>query len=460
MGHARRLAAAALCLLAALAAAPAAAGAQSLSEDGCRDATGARAACVGLAKLGERVSAECRRAGLLGDEACWSRVGRRVVAAEIDAYEGSWTSRVLRFQSALGDEVPFARAPWVGTHNANNDTAEAPTLSHTDSNQQVGLRDQLRMDVRSLELDVHWIPSARAGGAFAPVLCHGQGGAGCTTERLLGERLAEVAAWLDEHPGEVLLLYLEDQIDDPGGYAASAAVVREVLGDRLYAPRGGGCRNLPLDLTRRAVRDAGAQVVVVGDCGEGAWQAVSHAWPSSVRFESRPRAFDCATSVPADAPSRIVRFFEDSTFLSAAAAPTGAASVDDGLTPATVRAMIACGVDLLGFDQLLPRDGRLDALVWSWADGEAWDAAAPGTCTVQGTDGRWRLAACDARHHPACVAPDGAFTVEAMRVPRTAAASVCADRGLALATPRTATENAALRAAAGERAVWLAHRAG
>ena len=394
----------------------------------------------GADKLGERASAECRRAGV---QDCYSGRGRQVIRSKIDAYQQSWLHRTVAFQSRLGDPLPFADAPWVGTHNSFNSTDENPTASHTDSNQQLSLTDQLRLDVRSLELDVHWLPARGA------VVCHGQGNVGCSTERTLAERLSEVATWVKAHPGEVLLLYLEDQIDDPAGYEASAKIVGDAFGSKLYRPRGGGCQNLPLTLTRDAVRAAGAQVVVVGDCGTGAWQTVSHAWPGDVRFEERPHGYK---PCPADPYDKLVRYYEDSTWLSEAGAPSGQTSPDDGLTADTVRAMLRCGVDLLGFDQLLPGDDRLDALAWSWAEGEP--KAGAGDCTVAGE--RWSAAACGERHRAACRSASGAWSVPSPSVPRTGASGVCADRGLTLATPRTASEHARLRAAAGTAAVWLA----
>ena len=447
-----------LTALVTVAAAPAA-HAQSYDEASCRATGASRAFCVGVGKLGERASAECRRLGVLDDATCWSRVGRRVVRAEIDAYENSWTHRALAFQSRLGDALPFRDAPWVGTHNSYNSSSETPTLSHTDSNQQLSLTDQLRLDVRSLELDVHWLPSPYYSGSFAPVVCHGQGNAGCTTERLLAEHLAHLRAWLDEHPREVLLLYLEDGIDDPAGYEAAAATVSETFGSRLYRPRGEGCQNLPLDLTRRAIRKAGAQVIVVSNCGQGSWSSVAHAWPGEVRFEDRPRGYQafpaCGAPAPAESAAKLVRYYEDSTFVAPAAERTGFSSTDDGLTPATTRELVRCGVDLLGFDQLLPTDGRLDAAVWSWAEDQP---AAPG-CTVQRDDERWESRSCRERHAAACRAPDGTFSVVGGELTAAQARRACARRGLKAALPRTGNENARLRAAAPAGvALWLAHR--
>ena len=448
-------------VLAALAPAPAAA--QALGEEACRDALGVQAACVGGGKLGERAAAECRRLGIVSDEECWARVGRRVVRSEIAAYEQSHTHRTLAFQYALGNDVPLRNAPWIGTHNSFNSPHEEPTVSHTDSNQQLSLTDQLRLDVRSLELDVHWIPSPRAGGAFAPVVCHGQGAAGCTTERLLGEHLAELRPWLDANRDQVLLLYLEDQIGDRAGYDATAKVVRDGLGARLYRPRGTGCRRVPLDLTRSDVLAAGAQVLVVSSCGAGGWPGVAHDWPSGThRFESRPQGYEafpaCGAPGAAKSDSLIVRSFEDSTFVAPATEPTGFSSADDGLTPATVREMVRCGVDLFGFDQLLPGDGRLPAAAWSWAPGQP--DADDGACTVQRGDRRWGSAACREKHPPACRSAGGRWTVPRKAVRQRDAADACADAGLRFATPRTGAENQAVRdaAASSKRHVWLSLR--
>jgi hypothetical protein len=147
----------------------------------------------------------------------------------VAAHEASWLGRALELQHRLGDALPFRDAMWVGTHNSFNTVSNSPpSLSNQDSNQHLSLVDQLRLGVRSLEIDVHWAPSLETGGAKAPVVCHGRPpselNAGCTVERLLADELAPVAAWLadDDHAGDVLLLYVEDQIDEAAGYVAAA----------------------------------------------------------------------------------------------------------------------------------------------------------------------------------------------------------------------------------------------
>lgn len=419
----------------------------------------------------EQAAATCRRDPVGADE-CAEVLGTPdASAAAVDAYEGSETSRLLDLQRDLGDSLPVQAGLWVGTHNSANSTSERATLSQSDSNQQLSLTDQLRLDVRSLELDAHWWPSVTSAGQ-APVLCHAQGApahVGCTTERLLAAGLAEIAAWLEAHPREVVLLYLEDHLEGQAGHDKAAADVVAAFGDRLYAPADGECTQLPLTLTRDAVRAAGAQVVVMtGGCRTGvgtAWHGVAFA--ETQRKEGRPVGYggygptsgDCggldrAAQVADDRVFR--RWFEDSTFVNPATTLVGQASLDDGLTPETVAAMVRCGVDLLGLDQLVPSDGRLDALVWSFAPGQL-DAAAGSVAVQRASDGRWESTSVSGRLAAACQTADGAWLVTAPG-PRVSAAGRCEELGAAFSVPRRGRDAQLLleaQQAAGADRVWL-----
>ncbi len=426
--------------------------------------------CRGGEQLAADAAATCRWAGV-PDSSCGLPLAPRVSAAAVARYRASWVHRALSLQYELGNDVPLRNAPWVGTHNSFNSVAEmGPTLSDLDSNQQLSLTDQLQLDVRSLELDLHWFLSARSGLARAPVVCHAEGNhAGCTVERELGPVLDEIAAWLRKpaNAGQVLLLYLEDHLDGEQGYDAAAAALRERLGRLVYRPPGGGgCTELPLGLTRDDVLAAGAQVIIVSGCGAGAaWASQIFTWRQ--HRETRPvgytdfpgcgRDFDRATY-----DSTIIRYFEDSTWLTAQAAPLGLSSTDDGITPATAAAMARCGVDLTGMDQLLPGDGRLASLVWSWAPGQP----AAGDCAVQVVSrslpyGRWQSRPCGERHPVACRAAGGAWSVATPAVPEAAAPALCSRMGASFAVPRTGYEAQLLRLAmqaAGAGEAWLAYR--
>ena len=464
----RSLAAAAAMAAALGAGAAGGAHAQSLDQ-ACRDAEQVPGTCIGISKLAERASAECRRAGRGDDESCVLPMSRRVIRNDVKRHESSWLHDTLAFQYELANTVPFRDAPWIGTHNSFNSTSEEPSLSHTDSNQQLSLTDQLRIDVRSLELDVHWTQSPRAGGQAAPVVCHGRGRgemhAGCTSERLLGDVLDEIATWLRAHPDQVLLLYVEDNVDTTEGYAPTARLLDERLRSKdgrslIYKPpAGGACADLPLSATRADVLARRAQVVIVSGCGEGAaWRGLVFDW-NDVEVESRARGYrdhpTCDQDPDGDGKpqfgrdvyaAKLVRYFEDSTWVSPTASLVGLGSTDDGLTPETVERMARCGVDLLGFDHLAAGGDRHDALVWSWARGEDVDAP----CALQRpSDGRWDARPCQQRRRFVCREADGSFTLSG-DVRRGD------DPPAGCGAPRTGYENERARAAADGRAAWLA----
>jgi hypothetical protein len=399
-----------------------------------------RGPCRGTEQIVSSAVAECRNAGACAGPA-------------VDAYERSWAHRALGLQYELAADVPLRNAPWVGTHNSFNSHAEmGPTLSDTDSNQQLSLVDQLRLDVRSLELDVHTFRNE-------PVVCHArgrdQGHAGCSIEKPLGAVLGEIAGWLGDHGDQVLMLYLEDHNDDVAGHDAAATAIEANLGDVLYRPPAPGCSDLPLDVTREQILAAGKQVFIVSGCGEGAaWQRVAFDW--SNHGEERPRGYTdfpaCGTDFTrAFYDSQLVRYYEDSTGLTAGAATVGQATVDDGITPDTAARFARCGVDLTGFDQLLPDDGRLPASVWSWAP----DQPAAGDCAIARADGRWESRSCAERHPVACREADGSWAVVGPAVPAAAALRRCA--GAEHSVPRTGYENSLLKAVGGGDA-WLGIR--
>ena len=129
--------------------------------------------CVGLNKLSDAVATECRRVGV-PDLLCVLPLAHKVTQAARDAYQSSWVHRTAQFQYALGDPLPLRDAQWIGTHNSFNSLADSLTLSHLDSNQQLSLTQQLDIDVRSIELDLHYIPRLELLGGRAVTVCHGQ----------------------------------------------------------------------------------------------------------------------------------------------------------------------------------------------------------------------------------------------------------------------------------------------
>ena len=58
--------------------------------------------------------------------------------------------------------------------------------------------------------------------------------------------LTQIRGWMDRHPRQVLLLYLEGHLDDQAGYDLGAADLEAVMGNLIYRPAAGGARCEPL----------------------------------------------------------------------------------------------------------------------------------------------------------------------------------------------------------------------
>ncbi|MGH2953748.1 MAG: hypothetical protein ACRDK9_06955 [Solirubrobacterales bacterium] len=348
------------------------------------------------------------------------------------------------------------------------------TLSAQDPNQQISIVDQLDLGIRSIELDLHWFQ--RPGTAQrAVVVCHArsasEGHAGCTTEPTLGEVLDPIVAWLraPAHRDQVLNVHLQDELESAAGYDSAAQILNERLGPLLYppSPPASGCRALPLGLSRDDVRAAGAQVVLVSDCGPGGgWPATVFDWAPS-HEENRPLSYReyprCDQELPRSTyDAKMIRYFEDSTRLTEGASQVGAAERRDRITAETAGRMARCGVDLIDLDQLVPDDGRFAALVWSWAPGQP----RRGRCAVQRVSealpfGRWRAKRCRGRRAVACRKPGGAWLAIARAVRPSKARAACRRRGARHAVPRTGYEVQLLRermARKDLKAAWLGYR--
>jgi hypothetical protein len=433
--------------------------AQSSGDAVCNEVSPVAVTCTAADKLGEFAGAECRNLGL-PVSACALPFGTQVADPAVASYERSWVHRAVAFQYRLAAPLSVLHGDWVGTHNSfnRNDPAD-PTLSHSDSNQQLTLTEQLDSDVRAIELDVHLINGVAT-------VCHGRGpdeaNLGCTTEPPFSAVLPEVASWLKAHPSQVILLYLEDELGG-SGYDQVVETLDTQLGAKIYRPDPAarardGCTPLP-DVSRARVRRTGARVVIVGNCAKG-WASDVFNW-NDVHVESgstaRYRPFpDCDASYPRSVyESKLVRYYEDSTLVATAVSPTTPASDPDRLTAAKARAMSRCGVNLFGFDQLLPHDGRLEATIWSWRRNQP-RAGAFG-CAQQDAGGRWVSGGC--RGRAACQTAMG-WTLTARRVPYWRAPRACGAAGGHFALPRTGYANSVLHAAAGRHRVLLRYRLG
>ena len=379
------------------------------------------------------------------DETCAAIDGRPVSDARIAAYRASWVHRALTLQRGIDDRAPLLEALLPHTHNSFNapegnlplDPAHpgyTPSLTNQDPNQAYPIAAQLGMDVRAIEMDLHWVPSiygnASTGGYWV-TLCHGNSGnpvnlhIGCSIDRPAQDGFDELAGWLRGNPGEFVLLYLENQLSgNPQAHALAGQLIHDHLGGFVEQPTT-PCAPMDFKRSKSDVRNGGHQVVIVGNCDAGAgnaWGAYVHErgplWDEhgdpSTYTDTSPMCAEDRAARATDTSFR--RHYEDSTTVAAVAGSnpvSGSLGGTSTLSATAAAAMARCGANLVGFDQLTPEDPRLAALVWSWAPEEPRAGAGSGDCAAQGADGRWRAAPCTESRHLACESADGTWRVTA-----------------------------------------------
>jgi hypothetical protein len=439
------------------------AGAQDLTEaaDACREAGGDPRQCRGLEHLAHTLGVVCREVA----DNCTNVDGTAVSPERVAAHERSWLARALALQRGLDDDNPLHEELWTHTHNSYNADVYPLTIYGLDRNQIYSVTDQLRMGIRAVELDLHWAHGASgdpAQGGKGVVVCHGTQipapvttiHAGCgLNDPTLDSFLIEIRDWLRRNRNEVVMIYFENQLEgNASAHALAARTIERILGPLVYRPSS-RCAPLPFDRTRRDIRRSGARVILTGDCGPGAWGAWVHLrgprWiESGLDHGDDFPAYPCTERRRAQNYARNwIRHWGDETGLSNAAGEGGDVTLSDA------RNMVRCGVNMIGLDNLVPFDRRLERLVWSWGPNQPRS----GDCAYQGGDGRFRSGDCGDRRRFACF--DGrAWTASRRAGPWRDGVEACRSSGTAFSVPRTGYENERLRAASRGGEVWLAYR--
>lgn len=382
----------------------------------------------------------------------------------VDVYQRSWEKRALAQQRSLEANLPLKDSTFLHSHNTYNASAYTTAFSYIDPNHNFSVNDQLRMDIRAIEFDVHWYFSMDGWPwewGNRPLLCHGQSNhVGCSTyDRHLSKGVSELNSFIRANRSEVVILYIEEHLD--GNYQAALNVLKSAFGDLIYRPTG-TCQDAPVNVTRQQVLNAGKNIILwSGSCGSGEWQSwvyvKNNAVPESnvSKFTSYPDCGSAAMSADAYA-NKMVRFYEDRTRLTAW---FGGGS--GKTTTANIPEMLKCGVNLPGYDMVSPNDGRLAAAVYSWAPGEPNDYANNEDCVMQYSTGRWNDANCGNRYRFACVNAAGQWRVSNAAGAHSDGAAVCSNEtagAYQFAVPKNGQQNQRLveaKRAANVGDVWV-----
>ena len=435
-------------------------------------------ACKTFDAAAQLVASQCRVINGPIDY-CALRNGSPIGNRSVQDYLAGPVHKALAQQYRLIQTLPLGEAQVPATHNSFNYTNAniPPTLSGMDPDQLYSLVDQLNMDMRFIELDMHWYPSLGAPGGYAPILCHGfDNHLGCTFERTAASGLKEIRGWLDAHPDQVIVLYIENRLDDPvdditKSLPAGAAVIESTLGttsarDLLYRPSqvqpGGTCdtQPIPLGVTMAQILASGKQVLLYVNSGCGhnaAWDALGFN-DSNVQEKGLPvnvQYPDCFFT-RAQYESSYTRFFDSNTLVDVLAGGGNAQPMDS----AQIHEMMRCGANAPGLNFADPQADQLAGMAWSWSYGQPLSSPTQ-QCAVHNSDGRFQAEACGQFLPYACQAADG-WHIGTGAGQFGGGALGCVGQG-AFAVPRTGYQNELLKAAkaaAGVDRVWLAYTAG
>ncbi|MDX2147848.1 MAG: LamG-like jellyroll fold domain-containing protein [Planctomycetota bacterium] len=302
-------------------------------------------------------------------------------SSAVSNFVNTWRWRALNHQRALNNQLPLTQGLFIGTHNSFNNSADGYALFQ----QTYSMSDQLRAGVRFLNLDCHRSEVFDPIYALARMSHAGSDHLGMSPyDRPFRHGIEEIRVWLDNNPGEILLLHLQNEMDNRGDIMTTE--VHSLLGSRM--------------LTR-------GQLVA-----EGGLERLTPA--RMVQLGKRVIAFYEKDGIPPDAvdffhryedilypgwPDNGVLDFLDGKQYDPARGTSNAwnirkfteyegnsqDSVDDPLPAAVARQMVEAGVNAVVLDPLgysiagtiigeppvsVPLQDAMDSVIWSWAANE------------------------------------------------------------------------------------------
>jgi Bacterial Ig-like domain (group 3)/Divergent InlB B-repeat domain len=303
----------------------------------------------------------------------------------------AWALGQQRYNIAAGEPINWITS--LNAHNAYNNKDDGYLIP----DQKYSMTDLLNWGVRSLELDVHWVYGQA-------LVCHGATNhVGCATwDRLYAYAIREIGEWLDENPGEIIQIDFEDRANDAPDDVINNPI-KKWLGNKVWTttntnyPYGNvpGTSALAFWPTPRQMAGAGKQVIITS----------SNTHNGNYIFPSQEGGIDDAVGA---ADLGACRGGAGLWYQHSSGDPRHWSRVYEGralgddldflFEPEVIQAT-QCGVGIISLGWLNALgdasggysrqgyDGRRDAMIWSWAEGED-DSHGP-LALLRGSDERW-----------------------------------------------------------------------
>lgn len=365
----------------------------------------------------------------------------------IQKYQQGWVHKAIKSQREMQRAIPLSLNNMIQTHNSYNSSKYRTAVSYYDPNHVLTMYDQLQMDARILELDLHWYFSMEGwpwNWKKKILLCHGQSShMGCSShDRTLEKGLEEINRFIRESKNrkEVLIIYLEDHVD--GQYYELSRILTAYFGDLIYRPNN-KCDTISQTVSPQDVINAGKNILLITDgCRDsnnlGAIAFAGTAGRNGF-LQSNIQDFTfspCKWSM-ASAQKYISRIYEDRTRIS-----KYFGGITKHIWGYEIQEMFRCGVGIPGLDKLEVNDQRLTDFVWSWAANEPNNYGGNEDCAVMHF-GLWNDDNCNSRHRFSCKNSAGEWKVTQGSGPWTSGKSTCTKEfgsQFQFASPTTATE--------------------
>lgn len=371
---------------------------------------------------------------------------------EMDKY------RRLTLQHQLDYEVPLGQVTVVSSHNTYN----ATDWGYPYPNHQKDLLDQLNAGIRGVNFDVHSI--FQFFGGYSEKLCHFAGTSSlfCRPEKSVsfGTGLNQLNHWLNNNPGEVVILVIEDYIKKGKRHEEAAGDIQKIIGSKVYRPDSSGCQRLPLaTLTKQHVLDAGKQLIIATteDCAHTNSNWRSWVWDIKQTPYKGDEYKDGDLTRREDHWSIVA---EDRSIMGGGDAGYADLNVNQ-LSGGEIAEAMLKGAGVIALDMILKSNRHEDA-IWSWRANEPKSDVGNEDCAAQSDNSKWQALNCNSSYRYACQDPlSGDWALSDNAGSWSNGDNACQSLGdgdFIFSMPVNARENAVLndqRAAAGVNTVWL-----